>query len=147
MFKKMPRKSLVVVDYDPEVIDHLHNKKVHFIYGDATDIELLDELNLAKSKLIVSTITHFPTNRLLIEYVEKINPSAVIITRADSAADAAELYGLGASYVMVPHFVGTEKLGTFIARHGLNRSDFSKYKEKHLAQLKTHYDLEIAQEQ
>jgi Kef-type K+ transport system membrane component KefB/Trk K+ transport system NAD-binding subunit len=146
MFKKMPRKSLVVVDYDPEVIDHLHNKKVHFIYGDATDIELLDELNLAKSKLIVSTITHFPTNRLLIEYVEKINPSAVIITRADSAADAAELYGLGASYVMVPHFVGTEKLGTFIARHGLNRSDFSKYKEKHLAQLKTHYDLEIAQE-
>ena len=147
MFKKMPRKSLVVVDYDPEVIDHLHNKKVHFIYGDATDIELLDELNLAKSKLIVSTITHFPTNRLLIEYVEKMNPSAVIITRADSAADAAELYGLGASYVMVPHFVGTEKLGTFIARHGLNRSDFSKYKEKHLAQLKTHYDLEIAQEQ
>ena len=147
MFKKMPRKSLVVVDYDPEVIDHLHNKKVHFIYGDATDIELLDELNLAKSKLIVSTITHFPTNRLLIEYVEKNNPSAVIITRADSAADAAELYGLGASYVMVPHFVGTEKLGTFIARHGLNRSDFSKYKEKHLAQLKTHYDLEIAQEQ
>jgi Kef-type K+ transport system membrane component KefB/Trk K+ transport system NAD-binding subunit len=147
MFKKMPRKSLVVVDYDPEVIDHLHNKKVHFIYGDATDIELLDELNLAKSKLIVSTITHFPTNRLLIEYVEKMNPSAVIITRADSAADAAELYGLGASYVMVPHFVGTEKLGTFIARHGLNRSDFSKYKEKHLAQLKTHYDLEVAQEQ
>ena len=144
MFKKMPRRSLVVVDYDPEVIDHLNNKKVHFIYGDATDIELLDELNLEKAKLIVSTITHFPTNRLLIEYVEKLNPNAVVIARADSAADAAELYGLGASYVMVPHFVGTEKLGNFIARHGFNRADFNKHKEKHLLQLKNNYDLELA---
>lgn len=146
MFTKMKRKSLVVVDYDPEVIDQLHHKKVHFIYGDASDVELLDELNLGASKLIVSTITHFPTNRLLIEYVEKMNPKAVVIARADTAADAAELYGLGASYVMVPHFVGTEKLGNFISRHGLNRSDFTKHKEKHLAQLKTHYDLEVAQE-
>jgi len=145
MFKKMPRRSLVVVDYDPEVIDHLNNKKVHFIYGDATDIELLDELNLEKAKLIVSTITHFPTNRLLIEYVEKLNPNAVVIARADSATDAAELYGLGASYVMVPHFVGTEKLGNFISRHGFNRADFNKHKEKHLLQLKSQYDLELAQ--
>ena len=73
-----------------------------------------------------------------------LNPNAVVIARADSAADAAELYGLGASYVMVPHFVGTEKLGNFIARHGFNRADFNKHKEKHLLQLKNNYDLELA---
>ncbi|MBP9738351.1 cation:proton antiporter, partial [Candidatus Saccharibacteria bacterium] len=140
-FQSIPRKKLVVVDYDPESIEHLENRKVHYVYGDATDIELLDELGIEDAKLIASSITHFPTNRFLIEYIEKINPNAVIISRADTAEQAAELYGLGASYVMVPHFVGTEKLGNFIARHGLSKKDFEKNKEKHLAHLRNAYEL------
>lgn len=140
-FQDMPRKKLVVVDYDPEAIEHLENRKVHYIYGDATDIELLDELNLEDARLIVSTITHYPTNRFLIEYIEKVNPKAVIISRADTAEEAAELYGLGANYVMVPHYVGTEKLSNFLSRHGLNKKDFEKNKNRHLSQLRNTYDL------
>lgn len=141
-FQDMPRKKLVVVDYDPEAIEHLENRKVHYIYGDATDIELLDELNLEDARLIVSTITHYPTNRFLIEYIEKINQKAVIISRADTAEEAAELYGLGANYVMVPHYVGTEKLSNFISRHGLSKKDFEKNKDRHLNQLRNTYDLQ-----
>lgn len=140
-FQEMPRKKLVVVDYDPEAIEHLENRKVHYIYGDATDVELLDELNIEDAKLIVSTITHFPTNRFLIEYIEKINQKAVIISRADTAEEAAELYGLGANYVMVPHYVGTEKLSNFITRHGLSKKDFEKNKDRHLSQLHNTYEL------
>jgi Kef-type K+ transport system membrane component KefB len=140
-FQGMSRKKLVVVDYDPEAIEHLENRKVHYIYGDATDIELLDELNIEDASLIVSTITHFPTNRFLIEYIEKLNQKAVIISRADTAEEAAELYGLGANYVMVPHFVGTEKLSHFISRHGLSKKDFEKNKDRHLNQLRNTYDL------
>ncbi len=140
-FQDMPRKKLVVVDYDPEAIEHLENRKVHYIYGDATDIELLDELNLEDARLIVSTITHYPTNRFLIEYIEKVNPKAVIISRADTAEEAAELYGLGANYVMVPHYVGTEKLSNFLSRHGLNKKDFEKNKNRHLSQLRNTYEL------
>lgn len=140
-FKELPRKKLVVVDYDPEAIEHLENRKVHYIYGDATDIELLEELNIEDASLIVSTITHFATNRFLIEYVERVNKKAVIITRADTAEEAAELYGLGASYVMVPHFVGTEKLSNFISRHGLSKKDFEKNKDRHLSQLRNTYEL------
>ena len=141
-FQDMPRKKLVVVDYDPEAIEHLENRKVHYIYGDATDIELLDELNLEDARLIVSTITHYPTNRFLIEYIEKVNQKAVIISRADTAEEAAELYGLGANYVMVPHYVGTEKLSNFISRHGLSKKDFEKNKDRHLNQLRNTYDLQ-----
>lgn len=141
-FQEMPRKKLIVVDYDPEAIEHLENRKVHYIYGDATDIELLDELNIEDARLIVSTITHYPTNRFLIEYIEKINQKAVIISRADTAEEAAELYGLGANYVMVPHYVGTEKLSNFISRHGLSKKDFEKNKDRHLNQLRNTYDLQ-----
>lgn len=141
-YQNMKHRNFVVVDYDPDAIEHLMHNKIHYIYGDATDVELLDELNLENAKLITSSITHFPTNRLLIEYIEKVNSKAVIISRADSAEEAAELYGLGASYVMVPHFVGSEKLGNFISRHGLSKKDFEKNKERHLSQLHSTYVLE-----
>ncbi|MCA9309513.1 cation:proton antiporter [Candidatus Saccharibacteria bacterium] len=140
-YESMPRKKLVVVDYDPEAIERLEARQIHYVYGDATDIELLDELQLQDAKLIVSFITHFPTNRFLIEYIEKLNEDSVIITRADTAEEAAELYGLGASYVMVPHFVGSERLGNFIARHGLSKKDFNKNKEKHLNHLRNTYEI------
>lgn len=141
-FKSLSHKKLLVVDYDPEAIESLQHKKVDYIYGDATDIELLEELGIEQAKMIVSTITHFETNKFLIEYIGGVNERAVVITRADSAEEAAELYGLGANYVMVPHFVGTEKLGSFISRHGMKKKEFDKHKEKHLAQLRSRYDLE-----
>lgn len=141
-FQSLPRKKLIVVDYNPEAIESLQKKKVDYLYGDATDIELLEELGIENAKLIVSTITHFETTRFLIEYVEKTNQDAVVIARAESAEEAAELYGIGASYVMVPNFIGTEKLGNFIARHGINKKDFEKNKERHLVQLRSRYDLE-----
>jgi voltage-gated potassium channel Kch len=50
-------KNFVVVDYDPEVIDSLEERKISHIYGDAMDVELLEEANVGKAKLIVSTIT------------------------------------------------------------------------------------------
>lgn len=140
--RSMPRKKMMVVDYNPDVIEILERKKINYIYGDATDIELLEELGIEHAQLVVSTITQFNTNKFLIEYIEKINQNAVVIARADSAEEAAELYGLGASYVMVPHFVGTEKLGSFIERHGLNKKDFEKNKARHLKQLRNDYELD-----
>ena len=35
------KKSYLVVDYDPEMIEAMEHKKIHCIYGDATDPELL----------------------------------------------------------------------------------------------------------
>lgn len=140
-YASMPRKSFVVVDYNPDVITLLEDKKIHYIYGDASDIELLDELDVASAKLIVSTLTHFATTKFLIEYIVGQNPNSVVILHADNAEEAAELYGLGASYVMVPHYVGSERLSSFIARHGLKKKEFEKFKERHLAQLRSHYEL------
>lgn len=141
-FKSLSRKKLIVVDYNPDVIEILERKKVNFMYGDATDVELIEELGIEQAQLVVSTITHFETNKFLIEYIQKINPSAVVIARADSADEAADLYNLGASYVMVPHFVGTEKLGHFIEHHGINKKDFEKHKARHLNQLRNNHELD-----
>lgn len=140
VFKAL-KKRYVVIDYDPEVIDTIDSRRIPYIYGDAMDIELLDEIGISKSKLIVSTISDFNTNKFLIKSIAKINPVAVIIVSADNLDQAAELYDLGASYVSIPHYIGSEKIGSFIKKSHLKKSEFKKYRKQHLAWIETRYKL------
>jgi Kef-type K+ transport system membrane component KefB len=135
------KKRFVIIDYDPEVIDVLEHHKLNYLYGDAMDIELLEEAGLDRSKLIVSTISDHETNVFLMRLLNNINRSAVIILHAESIEEAAELYELGASYVVIPHYIGNEKIGSFIRKNGLKKSEFKKYRERHLAYLQQHYAL------
>ncbi len=137
IFQQMKHRFLVV-DYDPEIIDLMQHQKIDYLYGDATDSELLDEAQIYKAKLIVSTISDHSTNLFLINLLEKVNPGAVFICHADNAHQATELYDLGASYVMIPHYIGSEKIGAFIKRVGLKKSEFKKFRDRHLVHLETH---------
>lgn len=138
-FKGM-KKKFVVIDYDPEVIEMLEHHRLHYLYGDMTDIELLNEINLQKTKLVVSTVTDHTTNVFLIKYVLQENPKAVIICHSDTTDEALELYDLGATYVMLPHHIGSEKISSFIRRNGLNKSEFKHHREKHRTQLEALID-------
>ena len=132
-------KSYVVVDYDPVAIDTLESIGASYIYGDATDLELLDELNLEKSKLIVSTVDDLQVNREIARWLEKVNPTGVFICTADTLDEASTLYSEGVSYVILPHYIGSEKISAFIRKSGLKKSEFKRYREKHLAYLQSHY--------
>jgi Kef-type K+ transport system membrane component KefB/Trk K+ transport system NAD-binding subunit len=136
------KKNFVVIDYDPEVIDILQERKVHHIYGDATDVELLEEANVAKAKLIVSTITDSEINLFLLNFLERKNSKAVVIAQADNPKEASRLYDQGASYVILPHFIGGEKIGAFVKNSGLNKSSFKRIREQHIRQLKKQHHIE-----
>lgn len=137
IFQQMKHRFLVI-DYDPEIIDLMQHQKIDYLYGDVTDSELLDEAQISKTKLIVSTISDHSTNIFLVNLLEKINPGAVFICHADNVHQATELYDLGASYVMIPHYIGSEKIGAFIKRVGLKKTEFKKFRDKHLVHLETH---------
>lgn len=139
VFKSM-KKPFVVIDYDPEVIETLEQHKVHYLYGDATDLELLEEAGIDKAKLIVSTMTDHATNMFLVRHLSTHNPQATIICHSDSMQEATELYDLGATYVMLPHYIGSEKMGSFIRRNGLKKSEFKHYRDKHLVHLQAHQE-------
>lgn len=136
------KKPFILIDYDPEVIDILETHKLPYLYGDATDIELLEEAGIEHAKLIVSTMTDHETNTFIMKLADKVNPNAVVILPGESIEEAAELYELGASYVIMPHFIGSEKIGSFIRRNGLNKNEFKKYRDKHLAYLQTLYSVD-----
>lgn len=132
-------KKYVVIDYDPEVIEHLERQKINYLYGDATDIELLQEAGLEEAKLVVSTITDGPTNMTLVKILNSTSRKPVFICHADSALEAEMLYDAGASYVMMPHYIGSEKISSFIKSSKLNKSEFKKFRQKHLEYLQKHH--------
>ncbi len=140
------KKRFVVIDYDPDVIDVLEKRKVSYLYGDTTDVELLEEAGIDRAKLVVSTIGDFDTNSFIVGLLEKLNPGTVVICRAENIADAEKLYEQGASYVMMPHFIGSEQIGTFIKKNGINKTEFKKYRTRHLSALQSQFFAESAEE-
>jgi voltage-gated potassium channel Kch len=134
LFKQM-KQSYLVVDYDPEVIDVLEHHKINHLYGDVTDMELLEEAGVAKAKLIVCTITDFDSSSFLLQYLERKNSQAVVIVEAESPKQATELYERGASYVTLPHYIGSEQISAFVRKSGLQKSAFKKERTKHLRAL------------
>ena len=136
VFREMHRR-FIVVDYNPDVIEQLERQHINFMYGDATDPELLHELNINKAKLIVSVIADFPTNLSLLRHVIHENPDAIFICHADTFEEANELYNNGATYIMMPYLIGSEKIGNFLKHTSLDKQDFDNYREKHLTLLES----------
>jgi Kef-type K+ transport system membrane component KefB/voltage-gated potassium channel Kch len=138
LFKKL-KKKYVVVDYDPEVIDVIEERKLNYLYGDATDVELLEEAGVERAKLVVSTIPDHQTNMIVLNYLHAKNRNAISVIHADDPYEAAKLYEAGASYVILPHYIGSEKVSEFIAKSGLAKSAFRKQRIRHLDYLEKHY--------
>lgn len=132
----------IVVDYDPDVIDTLSKDNIEFMYGDINDAELLEELDLSKLKIAVISITDFSTNAYILQLMNRDNPSCVVICHSENIAEAAELYTLGASYVMLPHYIGSEKISAFIKKNGYKKAEYKKFHDKHIAYIRSHFDAE-----
>ena len=134
-FKKIKKKFLVV-DYNPETIIDLAKEGTDCRYGDAGDSELLNELNLSKTKMVYSTIPDFDTNLLLVNKVRESNQKAIIIIVAHQIDEAMKLYDQGATYVIIPNFLGRHHTSTLIEKYGLNLNRFLEEKVTHINHIK-----------
>lgn len=136
-FKEMKARFLVI-DYDPEAIDHLEHQKIPHLYGDVTDVEFLDEVNIENAKLVISTIADYNTNAFITSHVHALNKNTIIIPHSESPEEAAQLYALGATYVMMPHYIGSERVSHMIKRRRLTKRDFIPARERHLRYVEQH---------
>ena len=134
-------KNLLIIDYDPEIITCLAKKGYECRYGDANDIEFLNKLNFSKTKMIISTIPDIETNLLLIRKIKEVNKKAIIIIVSHQIEEALKLYESGATYVIMPYFLGGQHVSTLIEKYGMNLDKFLEEKSKQIAHLKTRIKL------
>ncbi len=133
-FEKL-KKRFLIVDYNPETIGVLSNHNIPHKYGDASDMELLDELELHKVELVISTIPQLETNQILLEKIRSKNKNAIIVMTSHQIDEAFALYEAGADYVIMPHFLGGQQASALIESFGTNVNKFIKEKMKHLEEL------------
>ena len=126
----------IVVDFDPFVVERLSKKGEAVLYGDISDDEIKELASLRRARAVISTVPDPNDSRALIAYLKKENPHCIIILAADTEWEAKEFYALGASYVILPHFVG----GLQIAQAIKDDPEL-----EHLKALKSH-DLAILRE-
>ncbi len=103
------KKSILVVDYNPDVVRYVIRskyKKATAIYGDIGDPEIINHLDLKKVKLVISTVPDSKDSLLLMKKTKKVNKKAVVILTANQIEEALELYSMGADYVILPYILG-----------------------------------------
>ncbi|MFH1408553.1 MAG: cation:proton antiporter [Nanoarchaeota archaeon] len=135
----MMKKNILVIDYNPEVIRKLISENVHCIYGDISDIDLLERIDFKHVETVISTDPSRDDNLLLIKKVKHKNPRTAIFTTAYHLEEALALYDAGADYVMLPHFIGGEHLSLLLEEVTPNLHKLVKRKIRHIQELKQHH--------
>ena len=130
------KKSHIVIDFNPETIKQLIDSKVPCMYGDVSDIEILERLDLKNASMIISTVPDKESNLLLVQQAKKLNKNIVVLVTGSQIEDALELYNAGADYVILPHFLGGEHVALILETFGSNLRKILSNKLIHLEELK-----------
>jgi Kef-type K+ transport system membrane component KefB/Trk K+ transport system NAD-binding subunit len=134
---KKAKKRYLVVDYDPVIIEQIEKAKHPALFGDVSDHEFLGSIEFSKAKMFVSTIPEVETNMLLIEKAKDENPNMIRIVTAHQLNEAKALYDHGATYVLMPHFLGGEYSASLINEHEFDVERFLELGKRHIAHLET----------
>ena len=107
----------IVLDFNPHIVQEYRQRGVNIIYGDAGDPEILEGLQLNKSRLIISTANDLTDNEMIILEAKKKKSQATIVVRANDKEHAQILTELGADYVILPEQVSGDFLLTHLKTH------------------------------
>ena len=132
------KKKLLVVDFNPEIIKTLTASGYNAVFGDISDPELLEELELGRAKLIIITDPDIGDSSHLIKFAKDKNFSGPIMGAAYWLHDAIKLYEAGADYVVVPEEVGGKHVARILADHWDNLKAIKKSKSKYFEELLAH---------
>ena len=121
--------KVVVVDFDPQIVEKLKNKKVLTIFGDISDTDIQERLRLDKAKMIISTAPDTEDNLFLINCIKSLNKTAKIIVVSYDSDDAKYLYKAGADYVVLPHLAGGRHIAKILEENNLEEMKNLKPKD------------------
>ncbi|MBI4449476.1 cation:proton antiporter [Candidatus Uhrbacteria bacterium] len=124
-----------VIDDNPAAIRKLEQRGIPALFGDASDIEFLESLPLARAALIISTIPNPDDQRVLLEHLREQRTKVRTIVTANYASDVDGLYAAGADFVMMPHLLGGVWITEVLTRKPWTAATFAALKRDQAAEL------------
>jgi FlaA1/EpsC-like NDP-sugar epimerase len=132
---KRLKKNFLIVDFNPDVIHKLTKDKIHCIYGDIGDEEILSRVNLHGAKIVISTIPDPENTEYLILQTRKVNTNCTLIVTAYNVDEALEFYEKGADYVVLPHLLGGDHASLILEQFNDDFNSIIKAKHAHINEL------------
>lgn len=92
----------IAVDYNFHTVEKAKREGINIIYGDPTDIDVLDFVQAADALVLVAAVPSKFDQEAIIINARKLNPELFIIGRVQSDRDHQRLKDLGARTVVQP---------------------------------------------
>lgn len=124
-----------VIDYDPQIIYGLKKQNIDCLYADVSNPDPFEDINLQKTKMVISTVKEMNTNILLINSIKNAKSKAIIIVLSHQIDEALRLYEQGADYVIMPFHIGGRHTSTMIGEYGFDTDKFVLEKNRHISRL------------
>lgn len=135
------RKDILVIDYNPEIIRSLIQKKIPCIYGDFMNPQVLEKARIEKTEMIISTIGDVEDNLLLIKKMKKINEKTFIFVVAKRISEAKKLYDVGADYVILPEILSGTYAFKLFEEIKKDKPQLKKLKKEHIKYLDSIHNI------
>ncbi len=112
---KAYHQDFVVIESDRQIIEeHLIDKDINFIEGDATSDEDLTRAGALRAKSLISTLSKDADNLYVVISARSLNPKINIISRAAHESAEKKLKVVGANHVVMPEGVGGAHMATLV---------------------------------
>ena len=132
------RKKLMVVDYNPELINELIKNKVSCVYGDIRSPEVLAKIHSDGLKKVISTVPNFDDSIYLLRTIKHLNPEVKVILTASRISEADKLYRSGADFVITPKVSAGHEVTKLLKSRNPN---YKKARNEHIMRLKEVHKL------
>ncbi|MFP4116532.1 MAG: cation:proton antiporter [Candidatus Aenigmatarchaeota archaeon] len=103
--------DVIVIDKNPEYVELLRESEAEFVFGDLRHGEMRKSVGLERAGIIVSLAVDEAANRRIIDGSKR---GALVFLRAKDREEAAELYDLGADFVIIKRMLSAEKMTEYI---------------------------------
>lgn len=109
-------RSFLVIDHNPELVQRLEEEGVDVMYGDATNLDFLQSVDMSKTNLVISTIPDTEANTLIKDTIKAIHPRATVMVVSHKVDEALAHYDQGVDYVILPHFLGGQYAAQLVVK-------------------------------
>lgn len=110
------KKSFVVIEKDPEVIQTLMKSDLLFIEGDCTQDEILKKAGIEQAGALISTLADDANAVFLTLTARSLRSDLTIISRASDENSYKKLLRAGADNVIMPDKIGGAHMASLIMR-------------------------------
>ncbi len=94
----------VAIDYDFQAVERARKKGTNIIYGDPTDIDILDYAEVDNAAILISAVPEKFSQEAIVLNAKKLNPKIFIITRTHEKDNQQRLKSLGVDLIIQPEF-------------------------------------------